>query len=70
MKKAEFYFYKKPEKKIKTQDLLKENIPQFLDKINWNKSMKWGKNQMFWGRPLKSILAVFDGKKIEFNFII
>ena len=23
---------------------------------------------MFWGRPLKSILAVFDGKKIEFNF--
>ena len=30
--------------------------------------MKWGKNQMFWGRPLKSILAVFDGKKIEFNF--
>ena len=23
---------------------------------------------LFWGRPLKSILAVFDGKKLEFNF--
>ncbi len=66
--KGEFYFYKKPEQKFKTQDLLKQNLPLILDKINWNKSMKWGNNQMFWGRPLKSILAVFEKKKIEFNF--
>ncbi len=66
--KGEFYFYNKPEQKLKTQDLLKKNLPLILDKINWNKSMKWGNNQMFWGRPLKSILAIFDGKKIEFNF--
>jgi len=66
--KGEFYFYKKPKQKLKTHDLLKKNIPIILDKINWNKSMKWGNNQMFWGRPLKSILAVFDDKKIEFNF--
>ncbi|MDA9709738.1 glycine--tRNA ligase subunit beta, partial [Candidatus Pelagibacter sp.] len=62
--KGEFYFYKKPKQKLKTHDLLKKNIPIILDKINWNKSMKWGNNQMFWGRPLKSILAVFDDKKI------
>ena len=66
--KGEFYFYKTSEQKLKTYELLKENMPLILDKINWNKSMKWGDNQMFWGRPLKSILAVFDGKKIDFNF--
>ena len=66
--KGEFYFYNKPEQKLQTQDLLKNNLPLILDKVNWNKSMKWGNNQMFWGRPLKSILAVFDEKKIEFNF--
>ena len=66
--KGEFYFYKKPEQNLKTYDLIKKNLPLILDKIHWNKSMKWGKNQLFWGRPLKSILAVFDGKKIEFNF--
>ena len=66
--KGNFYFYLKPEQKLKTYDLLKENLPLILDKVNWNKSMKWGNNQMFWGRPLKSILAVFDKKKIEFNF--
>ena len=66
--KGEFYFYKKPKQKLKTHDLLNKNLPIILDKINWNKSMKWGNNQMFWGRPLKSILAIFDGKKVDFDF--
>ena len=35
--KGDFYFYKKPEKKIKTANLLKENIPPILDSISWNK---------------------------------
>ena len=30
--------------------------------------MKWGENSLYWGRPLKSILAVLDGKKLQFNF--
>ena len=66
--KGDFYFYKKPSIKIKTLNLLKQNIPNILDKISWNKSMKWGNHDLFWGRPLKSILAVFDGKKLEFDF--
>jgi len=66
--KGDFYFFKKPLKKIKTADLIKENISSILNKISWNKSMKWNEYNLFWGRPLKSILAVFDGKKIEFNF--
>ena len=67
-KKGKFYFYNTPEQKLQTYDLLKKNLPLILEKISWNKSMKWGENQMFWGRPLKSILAVFNGKKIDFNF--
>ena len=27
--------------------------------------MKWGSNSLFWGRPLKSILAVFDKKIVD-----
>ncbi|SVB26052.1 uncharacterized protein METZ01_LOCUS178906, partial [marine metagenome] len=66
--KGEFYFYKKPSQKINTADLVKKNIPNILLKILWNKSMKWGDHNLFWGRPLKSILCVFDGKKMDFNF--
>tara|TARA_B100000427_G_scaffold253124_1_gene216520 strand:+ start:838 stop:2901 length:2064 start_codon:yes stop_codon:yes gene_type:complete len=66
--KGEFYFYKKPSHKLNTADLLKESIPNVLSKITWNKSMKWGGYNLFWGRPLKSILCIFDGKKLDFNF--
>jgi len=66
--KGDFYFYKKPSIKVKTLNLLKQNIPNILDKISWNKSMKWGNHDLFWARPLKSILAVIDGKKLEFDF--
>ena len=30
--------------------------------------MKWGENEMYWGRPLKSILSVFGGSLIKFKF--
>ena len=66
--KGEFYFYKKPSHKLNTADLLKESLPNVLSKITWNKSMKWGGYNLFWGRPLKSILCIFDGKKLDFNF--
>jgi len=66
--KGEFYFYKKPQKTLKTSEILIENIPKILETIRWKKSMKWGEFDLYWGRPLKSILAVFDGKVLKFNF--
>ena len=30
--------------------------------------MKWGEFDLNWGRPLKSILSIFDKKIISFNF--
>jgi len=63
-----FYFAKKPSKTIKVSDLLNENIPLILDKISWKKSMKWGDFELYWGRPLKSILAVFNNKRLNFKY--
>ena len=66
--KGEFYYYQKPSQRINTADLIKENLPKILSNISWNKSMKWGGHNLFWGRPLKSILSIFEGKKLDFNF--
>ncbi|WP_435149301.1 glycine--tRNA ligase subunit beta [Candidatus Pelagibacter bacterium nBUS_32] len=66
--KGEFYFFKTKSKKINTHDLLEESVPLLLQKIQWKKSMKWGGFALNWGRPLKSILAVFDKKKLIFDF--
>ncbi len=66
--KGVFYFYKRPKKIIKTEDILNEQLPIVLTKLKWLKSMKWGNYSLYWGRPLKSILALFNGKTLKFNF--
>ena len=66
--KDEFYFYKTKSKILKIQDLLIEFIPKILGNYQWKKSMKWGEFDLNWGRPLKSILSIFDKKIINFKF--
>ncbi len=66
--KGEFYFYKTKSKLLKTHDLLIEIIPKILENYKWKKSMKWGEFDLSWGRPLKSILSVFDKNVINFQF--
>ncbi len=66
--KDEFYFYNTKLKLLKTHDLLNDFIPKTLRNYQWKKSMRWGEFNLNWGRPLKSILAIFDKKVISFNF--
>ncbi len=66
--KGEFFFFKTRPKTLYTRDLLKEFTPLILEKIQWKKSMRWGDFDLNWGRPLKSILAIFDKKKLIFDF--
>ena len=66
--KGEFFFFKTKSGILKTQDLLEEFIPKLLQSYLWKKSMKWGAYKLLWGRPLKSILSVFDKKTINFQF--
>ena len=66
--KGEFYFFKTKSKLLKTQDLLAEFVPKLLDNYQWKKSMKWGEFDLKWGRPLKSILSVFENKIVNFKF--
>ena len=66
--KDEFYFYKTVATSLKTHDLLTEFIPKILSNYQWKKSMKWGEFDLNWGRPLKSILSIFDKKIISFKF--
>ena len=65
--KGEFFFFEKPSKKIRTFDLFRDNIKSLLVKIPWKKSMRWANHNLYWGRPLKSILTVFDKEVLVFN---
>ncbi|MDC3033917.1 glycine--tRNA ligase subunit beta [Candidatus Pelagibacter sp.] len=66
--KGSFFFFKTKSKKLYTHELLEEFIPKILDKIQWKKSMRWGNFGLNWGRPLKSILAIFNKKTLIFKF--
>ena len=64
----EFYF---AEIKPKVIDILRELqsiIPAVLQSYSWKKSMKWSVYDLSWARPLKSIIALFNNKVINFNF--
>jgi glycyl-tRNA synthetase beta chain len=68
IEKGEFYF---AETKPEIIDVLKELesiIPESLKSYAWKKSMKWSNYDLTWGRPLKSIIALFNNKIINFNF--
>ena len=66
--KGNFYFAKIKSKEIKTEDELSKLIPKLLNEISWKKSMRWSNYNLSWGRPLRSILAIFNKKPLKINF--
>ena len=66
--KGRFYFIKTKPKKIFTYNLLIKIILNSIASLNWKKSMRWSDKEIIWGRPLRSILAIFNKKKLSFNY--
>jgi glycyl-tRNA synthetase beta chain len=66
--KGNFFYFKKETKKILTEDLLAKLMPEILGSINWKKSMRWSEHDLLWGRPLRSILALFNNKHLKFDY--
>ncbi|WP_309627704.1 glycine--tRNA ligase subunit beta [Brevundimonas sp.] len=50
-----------------TTDLVADMVEQIVRGFPWPKSMRWGDGTLRWVRPLKRILAVFDGRVVPFE---
>ena len=68
--KGKFYFIKTQSQSILVEDLLIKIIPKAIGSINWKKSMKWSDHNLMWGRPLRSIFARYNNKKLAFNYCL
>ena len=66
--KGKFYFAKTKQQKIDLQTLFATQVPEILKTLNWKKSMRWSNHSLSWGRPLKSILCLFDKHSVIFDF--
>ena len=65
---GKFYFIKTKQKEILTSEILTEIIVNSIAAIKWKKSMRWANTDLLWGRPLRSILAVYNRKVLSFTF--
>ena len=66
--KGKFYFIKTQSQSISVEDLLIKIIPKAIGSISWKKSMRWSDHNLMWGRPLRSIFARYNNKKLSFRF--
>ncbi|MDP6709560.1 MAG: glycine--tRNA ligase subunit beta [Alphaproteobacteria bacterium] len=51
-----------------TGQVLAKLLPEVLADLPWPKSMRWGNGVARWVRPLHSILCLFDGLVVGFEF--
>lgn len=49
-----------------TNALLQELLPQAIKSLTFDKTMRWGSARMRFARPIRWILAAFDGKAVPF----
>ncbi|MBU3970237.1 MAG: glycine--tRNA ligase subunit beta [Alphaproteobacteria bacterium] len=50
-----------------TADLIPGMVDQIVRGFPWPKSMRWGSGTLRWVRPLKRIVALFDGQVVPFE---
>lgn len=50
-----------------TNELLQEVLPQAIKSLSFEKTMRWGSARMRFARPIRWILAAFDGKHVPFS---
>ncbi|MCB1049344.1 MAG: glycine--tRNA ligase subunit beta [Acidobacteria bacterium] len=51
-----------------TRDLLASILPEALSGLHFAKNMRWGQGEIAFVRPVHSLLALFDGQVIPFQF--
>jgi len=60
--KGTFFFAVVERKGGATSNVLPSILTEVVDKLPWPKSMRWGSGRMRWVRPLRSVIALFDGE--------
>ena len=66
-KKGEFYVAVKKVEGRDTTDIVAELVPNIIKTFHWPKSMRTGRGELRWVRPIQGILCLFDGRPVPFE---
>ncbi|MFQ5835335.1 MAG: glycine--tRNA ligase subunit beta [bacterium] len=67
LEKRSYVYIKRKKMSQPTEKLLSSLFPQLIKSINFPKSMRWGREDFSFGRPIRSISALFGEKMIRFK---
>jgi glycyl-tRNA synthetase beta chain len=45
-------------------DIFRERVPQIIESIRWPKTMRWGRGEYSYIRPIHSVISMFDGQQL------
>ncbi|MFN3213940.1 MAG: glycine--tRNA ligase subunit beta [Henriciella sp.] len=66
-KKGDFYVAMRTVPGRATPDIVAELVPDLMRNFHWPKSMRTGRGEMRWVRPLQRIVCLFDGAVVPFE---
>ncbi|MEM6555212.1 MAG: glycine--tRNA ligase subunit beta [Pseudomonadota bacterium] len=66
-KKGDFYVAKRTIPGRATPDIVAAMVPAIMQNFHWPKSMRTGRGEMRWVRPLQRIVCLFDGAIVPFE---
>ena len=66
-KKGDFYVAKRTIEGRETAEIVAELVPEILRGFHWPKSMRTGRGEMRWVRPLQRIVCVLDSEIVPFE---
>lgn len=66
-KKGDFYVAVREIPGRPLEDIIAGLVPEVVRGFHWPKSMRWGRGELRWVRPLQRIVCVFNGKTVAFE---
>lgn len=66
-KKGDFYVAVKKIAGRNTSDIVAELVPSIIKNFHWPKSMRTGRGELRWVRPIQGLLCVFDAAVVPFE---
>ena len=66
-KKGDFYIAVREVPGRPLPDIIASLVPEVVRSFHWPKSMRWGRGDLRWVRPLQRVLCIFDGKVVDFE---
>ncbi|WP_018146636.1 glycine--tRNA ligase subunit beta [Henriciella marina] len=66
-KKGDFYVAIREIPGRPLEEIIAGLVPDIVRGFHWPKSMRWGRGELRWVRPLQRILCVFNGKTVDFE---